>query len=42
LHQIEATQTALRRNGNTRLHLEALVLNLPSVDLKMASDGLSK
>lgn len=34
LHQIEATQTALRRNGNTRLHLEALVLKLPTIELK--------
>jgi len=39
LHQIEATQTALRRNGNTRLHLEALLLNLPTVDLMTASQN---
>ncbi len=34
LHQIEATQIALRRNGNTRLHLEALALHLPAIHLE--------
>jgi len=32
LQRIGATQQALRRHGNSRLHLEALVLNLPFVE----------
>jgi DNA polymerase-3 subunit delta' len=31
LRYIEETQTALRQNGNTRLHVEALLLKLPAV-----------